>query len=286
MNMLLLGAHVSTSGGVKNAPANGAALGCTAIQIFAKNQRQWSAAPLTDGEISEYFTALGKTGIKSVVSHDSYLINLASPDAAMRSKSVEAFVDEMERAALLKLDGIVFHPGSHMGSGEEKGISALVQSLAEAVDKAPGARVPLLIEATAGQGNGLGYRFEHLRDMLEGLDKKKIPFAGVCLDTCHVFGAGYDLRDKAGYDRTLAAFDGIVGLGRLKCIHFNDSKIPFGSRKDRHENIGKGEIGKEAFKLFLLDKRLENVPKILETPGGDEWYERDLKLLKGMVKKR
>jgi deoxyribonuclease-4 len=284
--MILLGAHVSTSGGVFNAPQSGEALGCTAIQIFTKNQRQWSAPPLPDPDITAYFEALAKTNIRSVVSHDSYLINMASPDPAMRSKSTAAFIDEIKRAHLLKLNGLVFHPGSHMGAGEAEGIQNQVQSLVEAVEKTPGCRVPLLIEATAGQGTNLGHRFEHLRDLLEGLEKAGIGFAGVCLDTCHLFGAGYDIRNKKAYAHTLKTFNAVVGLKYVKCIHFNDSINPLGSRKDRHDNIGKGLLGREAFRLFLADKRFKDVPKILETPGGDEFYKKDLKLLRGLLRKK
>ncbi|MBL8028594.1 MAG: deoxyribonuclease IV [Fibrobacteres bacterium] len=281
---MLLGAHVSTAGGVHYAPENGVNLGCTAIQIFAKNQRQWTAKPLSPEEVKLYLDNLAKTDIKSVVSHDSYLINMASPDAAMRSKSTAAFVDEIERAKLLKLDGIVFHPGSHMGEGDAKGIATISKSLDEAIEKSGGKKGPmLLIETTAGQGTNLGSRFEHIRDIIASV--KEPSRFGVCVDTCHLFGAGYSLADSESYKSSFAEFDKIIGLDRIKCFHINDSKQPLSSHKDRHDNIGSGLIGNDAFKMLMNDPRFENVPKILETPGGDEAYMKDLKLLRSFVKK-
>ncbi|MFH0920780.1 MAG: deoxyribonuclease IV [Fibrobacterota bacterium] len=279
---MLLGAHVSTAGGVDKSPLNGQAIGCTAIQIFTKNQRQWSANPLSGPEVVAYSANVKESGIASVVAHDSYLINMASPDPAMRKKSITAFIDEIQRADLLHLQGLVFHPGSHMGEGEDKGVARMAQSLNQAAAEAGGS-VPLLFETTAGQGTNLGWRFEHLRDMLAGL---KTPGRyGVCLDTCHLYGAGHDLTTEAAYAATLAEFDRIVGLSRVRCIHINDSKQPLGSRKDRHDNIGAGFMGETAFRLIMNDPRFENVPKILETPGGDEAYVKDMKTLNKLVKK-
>lgn len=282
--MLLLGAHVSTSGGVQQAPLNGEALGCTAIQLFTKNQRQWAAPPLSDEAIVHYFENLKKSSIQSVVAHDTYLINMASPDPEMRKKSTLAFIDEIKRADSLKLQGLVFHPGSHLGAGEAKGISLLAQSLDEVCRSTPNSRLKILIETTAGQGTNLGSRFEHLRDML-GAVRNSARF-GICADTCHMFTAGYSIADKDHYSDTMKRLDSLIGLDRLGCFHLNDSKQPFGSNKDRHENIGNGFIGKAGFGLLLNDDRFETVPKILETPGGDEWYARDLKLLRGLIKKK
>ncbi|OGJ88416.1 MAG: hypothetical protein A2268_02730 [Candidatus Raymondbacteria bacterium RifOxyA12_full_50_37] len=280
--MVLLGAHVSASGGVSNAPLNGKNLGCTAIQLFSKNQRQWSAPPLSDDETAAYFTNLKASGIVSVVAHDTYLINLGSPDTEMREKSLHAVIDEIKRANKLKLNGIVFHPGSHMGAGDAQGIRFVVSSLNRAVDETPDCTAPILIETTAGQGTNLGHTFEHIRDMLAGV-KDKSRF-GVCYDTCHTFCAGYDIRTAETYKATMEKFNSIIGLSNLKCIHMNDTDYELGSKKDRHQNIGKGVIGKAAFGFFMNDPRFQNVPKILETPGGDEWYARDLKTLKGLMK--
>jgi deoxyribonuclease-4 len=282
---MLLGAHVSTAGGVHLAPQNGADLGCTAIQIFTKNQRQWSAKPLTESEISAYHENLSKTAIKSVVAHDTYLINMASPDVEMRNKSTNAFLEELKRSEQLKLDGLVFHPGSHMGSGEEKGIATLVKSLDEAVDKSGGKKgTIILVETTAGQGTNLGWRFEHIRDIIAGV-KEPSRFA-VCVDTCHLFGAGYSLVNKEIYEKSFEEFDKIIGIDKIHCFHMNDSKQPLSSHKDRHENIGNGHIGNEAFRLLMNDKRFVNIPKILETPGGDDWYRRDLELLRSFIVNR
>jgi deoxyribonuclease IV len=279
---MLLGAHVSTAGGVSQAPQNGRALSCTAIQLFTKNQRQWSAPPLADAEIADYFAALSDSGIRCVVAHDTYLINMASPDPAMRMKSTDAFIDEIRRADALKLEAINFHPGSHLGAGETQGIAWLAESLNQAAEETAGSSVRLLIENTSGQGTNLGSTFEQIRDMLASFrDKKRF---GVCLDTCHLFSAGYDLTTEKAYADTFKKFDAIIGMAAIGCIHMNDSKQPFGSHKDRHDNIGKGFIGKKCFAMIMRDKRLENVPKILETPGGDEWYAKDLKVLRTLAK--
>jgi deoxyribonuclease IV len=282
--MLLLGAHVSTAGGVAQAPINGEALGCTAIQIFTRNQRQWSAKPLADGEIASYFENLGKTSIRAVVAHDSYLINMASPDPAMRKKSTDAFIDEIRRAGLLKLDGLVSHPGSHMGAGEEKGIALMVECLNRAAAETAGSVPKILLETNSGQGSNLGYKFEHLRDIIGGL--KEPQRFGVCLDTCHMFTSGYSIATEESYAESLRRLDAVIGLGKVRCIHMNDSKQPEGSHKDRHDNIGKGLMGKKGFALIINDPRFENVPKILETPGGEEWYKKDLKVLRNLIKKK
>jgi deoxyribonuclease IV len=282
--MLLLGAHVPTSGGVSKAPLNGQALGCTAIQIFTKNQMQWSAAPFTDEEVLAYFENLEKSGIKSVVSHDSYLINLASPEAAKREQSLTAFIDEIRRADRLKLDGLVFHPGSHMGAGEAQGIALLVETLNQATETAADSRVRLLIEGMSGQGTNLGYKFEHLRDILGGV-RRKDRF-GICIDTCHLFGAGHSIATKEEYAETFRALDQIVGLEEVRCIHLNDSKHPKGSRKDRHEHIGLGLIGKAGFGLLLRDPRFAKVPKVIETEDVDDWHSKDLKSLRALIKKK
>jgi len=281
---MLLGAHVSTAGGVHFAPINGKALGCTAIQIFSKNQRQWAAKPLSAEEIKLFAENLSATDIESVVAHDSYLINMASPDIAMRKKSIAAFIDEIERANALQLNGIVFHPGSHLGKGISEGIRLLCDSLNEATEKTAKSRVRLLIETTAGQGSNLGNSFEQIRDMLAGLKESKR--FGVCVDTCHLFGAGYSITTADDYTQAFAAFEKTIGVSRIECFHVNDSKQPFDSRKDRHDNIGEGLMGLEGFRLLMNDSRFDKIPKILETPGGDEAYAKDLALLRSLTAKK
>jgi len=282
--MGLLGAHVSISGGVYKAPERGEKLGCESIQIFSKNQMQWKAKPLTPGDSQKFKEELRKTHIKEVVIHDSYLINLGSPDEEKLKKSRDAFLDEMVRAEILGVKYLVFHPGSHMGKGEEIGLKLIAESLNILIDKAKEAsNVLLLLETTAGQGSNLGYKFEHLKFIMDQVEKKER--LGVCFDTAHAFEAGYDISTEEGYERTFKEFDNIIGLEKLKVFHLNDSKTPLGSHIDRHENIGEGMVGLKAFELLVNDERFKNHPMILETPGGEKYYEYNLKVLRGLVKK-
>lgn len=277
--MNLLGAHVSIAGGVQNAPARGVEMGCTAIQIFTKNQRQWRSKALTEQEIFEFKSNLKQHGFtpEAVCVHDSYLINLAAPEPELLAKSRDAFADEIKRAEQLGIPHLVFHPGAHKGDGEESGLQRIVESLDYVYEKFPQTPVQALLETTAGQGTTLGHRFEQLQQIIEkAANPQKI---GVCLDTCHIFAAGYDIRTEAAYAATLEEFDRIIGLSKLKIIHLNDSKKELGSKIDRHENIGKGMIGLEGFRLLMTDSRLKNIPKILETPGGDKWYSVNLDVL-------
>jgi deoxyribonuclease-4 len=280
---LLLGAHVSVAGGVGNGPAEGLKLGCTVIQIFTKNQRQWAGKPLESLEIDRYFTELKKTEIRSATSHASYLINLAAPDTEILKKSRAAMADELLRAHALKLDGVVVHPGAHLGQKEAWGVRKVAESVNDILSRTPEGRSRLLLEATAGQGSTLAYKFEHLRYILAAV--KAPERCGVCLDTCHLFAAGYDLRTRKAYEKTVSEIDRVLGLGTIRCIHLNDSKFDFGTKRDRHAHIGKGFIGKEAFRLILNDPRFAQVPKILETPedevGGYAW---DLKVLRKLVR--
>ena len=260
------------AGGVENAPLSGQKVGCAAMQIFTKNSNQWHAKPLEERSIAAYRQNLAASGISFVASHDSYLINMGSPDAAMREKSLNAFIDEIERAALLGINHLVFHPGSHMGAGEEEGLAHVGDCMNEAIKRTPKqAGVMLTIETTAGQGTNLGYKFEHLASLIEMVkDKSRV---GVCFDTCHVFAAGYELRTEEGYKATWKEFDRIIGLKYLKMFHINDSKKDFRSRVDRHEQLGKGFLGEKPFELLVNDKRFVNTPMVLETPKGKDLAE-------------
>jgi deoxyribonuclease IV len=264
--MPLLGAHQSIAGGYYKAVETAAGLGMDCVQIFTKNNNQWKGKPLTDVDISLFREAVVRTGIRMPCAHDSYLINLASPDDTLWARSLEAFVIELERAEALGLVGVVMHPGSYVDSCEEEGLARVVCGLAKALDKTEGSSVEIWVEATAGQGSALGHRFEHLRAILDGLERH--PRVGVCIDSCHLFAAGYPLSLPADYAATMCQFDKIVGLDRIRAFHLNDSKRELGSRVDRHEHIGKGHLGREAFRNILNDARFAGIPMYLETPKG------------------
>jgi deoxyribonuclease-4 len=278
--MPLLGAHVSTAGGVDKAPVNGKSLGCEAIQVFTRNQMQWRARPLSELETAGFREGLKECGIRLAVSHDSYLINLGSSEPVTLQKSLDAFADEIERCEQLGIPFVVFHPGSHVGAGEEAGLQRIADGLNAVLSRKAKHKTRVLLENTAGQGSNLGYRFEHLAEILAKTENPDR--LGVCLDTCHLFASGYDLRTRSSYEATFLQFDAIVGLGRVKVFHLNDSKKCLGSRVDRHENIGKGQLGLEPFRFLLNDPRFAALPMLLETPGGDEAYRRDLKTLRSL----
>ncbi len=284
----LFGAHISTAGGVEKAPRRGASAGCKVMQIFTKNQTRWFAKRPDKKSVDAYLRNLEEAGISTehVASHDSYLINLASPDLALRKKSFDAFVDEIARASQLEIPYLIFHPGSHVGSGEQEGLKAVAEAMNEAIKKTPEySDVALIIETTAGQGTNLGYKFEHIAYLIDRVkDKKRV---GVCLDTCHVFAAGYELRTKEGYEKTFSEFDEKIGLEYLKFFHVNDSKKDFKSRVDRHEHIGKGFIGVKAFGFLVNDVRFSKIPMALETPKGKEFAEdrENLALLRSLYKR-
>ena len=280
--MGLLGAHVSISGGLEKSIERGTALDCEVIQIFSKNQRQWKSPPLTDESIQRFCSALSKSKIRQVIIHDSYLINLAHPGKDARKKSLDFFVDEMIRADLLGVPYLVFHPGSHIQTSIQEGIERITESLNSALDRQPDGKVMLLLETTAGMGNHIGNKFEHLADIIEGVKNKKR--VGVCFDTAHTFEAGYGHHTLNGYKKVFHAFDSIIGLNYLKVFHLNDSKTDLGKRVDRHQNIGKGYIGEEMFRLLVNDSRFMKHPMILETPEGDEWFKRNMQLLKSFAK--
>ncbi len=278
---LVLGAHVSIAGGVELAPARGATIGCTAIQIFLKNQMQWAAPPLSSTAIDRFHQAVAQAALAAVVAHDGYLINLASPDQPLLEKSRAALADEMMRAEQLLLPALILHPGSHKGLGEEAGIQLIAEGLTFLLGRFPRGQLRLLLETTAGQGTNLGYSFQQLHQIIE-----RVPQAerlGVCLDTCHIFAAGYDIRTRAAYEHTFDEFDRIVGLEKLGAIHLNDSLNPLGSRVDRHAPIGEGQIGLEGFRLLMNDERLTHLPKILEIPGTLLKFQENIELLKSMV---
>ena len=262
----LLGAHMSIAGGVGNALLLGAKVECDAIQIFTRSSRQWACKPFTPEEIAQYQENHKTTGIKKVIAHDSYLLNLGSPDGALRQRSILAFIDEMERCAILGISNLIAHPGSHLGSGEDQGIKTIGRSLNEVHQACPGYAVKVTLEITAGQGSNLGYRFEQIVKMFDA--SRESERLRVCFDTEHAFAAGYDIRTREGYERTFTEFDETIGIERLAAFHLNDSKKEFNSRVDRHEHIGKGHIGLDAFRLLMNDERFWGVPMCLETPKG------------------
>jgi len=281
---MLLGAHMSIAGGVYNAVLDGEKAGCDVIQIFTKQSNQWKAKTLTDEDISRFLDEQKRTGVKAVCAHTSYLINLGSPDDALYEKSIEAFKIEMERCDALKIPQLVMHPGSHVGSGEEAGLKRIGDAFNRLLDAMPDGKTSICIETTAGQGTNLGYKFEQLAQIIDMVEDKNR--MSVCLDTCHIFSAGYPLQDPKEYRATMKEFENIIGLKRLKVIHFNDSKKPFGSKKDRHEHIGDGELGLEPFRNIMNDRRFNKVPKILETPKSDDLHEdiENLERLRSLVK--
>ena len=259
----------------------GAALDLEAIQIFVKNQRQWKSHVVPEEEVTAFREARKAAGFKFAIAHDTYLINLATVDNELWRKSIDAFIDEMKRCEALGLEYLVTHPGAPGKAGEEAGIKNMIRALNEAHRKTKGFRVRILLETTAGQGTVLGWKFEQMRAILDGL--KDPDRLGFCFDTCHVFAAGYDISTRKGYEKTMNEFDRILGLDRLQAFHVNDSKKGLGCRVDRHENIGKGAIGIEAFRCLMKDERFRAVPKILETPKENDMDLVNLRILRGLA---
>jgi deoxyribonuclease-4 len=270
--MKYIGAHVSTGGGVENAPVNAYEIGAKAFALFTRNQRQWVSAPLTRHSIEKFRENCEKYGFKpwQILPHDSYLINLGHPESENLNKSRSAFLDEMQRCELLGLDRLNFHPGSHLKLiTEEKSLEIIAESINITLSKTKG--VTAVIENTAGQGSNLGYKFEHLKYIIDRVeDKSRV---GVCIDTCHTYTAGYDIVSPEGYEQTFGLFEHIVGFQYLKGIHLNDSMKPLGSRVDRHDSIGKGLMGIDIFKRMMADTRFDEIPIILETPDESAWQE-------------
>jgi len=264
--MPLLGAHMSIAGGYYKAVEAAAELKMDCVQIFTKNNNQWRAKPLTEQDVSRFRQALTETGIGMPCAHSSYLINLASPKNDLWEKSLDAFVIELQRAESLRLAGVVIHPGSFVESSEEDGLGRIVNGLDRALDATQGMETQVWLECTAGQGSNLGHRFEHLGFIIDEVeDNDRL---GVCIDTCHMFAAGYPLRTPRQYAATMDEFDEIVGIEWVRAFHLNDSKRELGSRVDRHENIGEGKLGREPFRHLLNDSRFANHPMYMETPKG------------------
>jgi deoxyribonuclease-4 len=276
---------MSIAGGVARALWRGKEHGCDVIQLFTKNANQWQAKPLTLDDRAAFQEAQQETGVKPVAAHDSYLINVASPDEALYEQSKDAIWAEMQRAELLHIPYLVMHPGSHRGDGEKEGLYRIARAINRLNQHEGEMKVMILLETTAGQGATLGNRFDHLARIIEQIEKDER--VGVCLDTCHVFAAGYEMSTPEGYDVTIGEFHRIIGLDRLKIIHLNDSKAALGTRVDRHEHIGQGHLGLDAFRLLLQDTRLAHLPFILETPKGraasnEDWDCINLRVLRGL----
>ena len=280
--MKYIGAHVSASGGVENAPVNAHAIGAKAFALFTKNQRQWVSKPLTSKNIDQFKAICEKYGYQphQILPHDSYLINLGHPDPVALEKSRTAFLDELRRCEQLGLDRLNFHPGSHLRKVEEEVcLQTIAESINQCLDQTRG--VTAVLENTAGQGSNLGFRFEHLAYIIDRVeDKSRI---GVCIDTCHAFTAGYDLKTESGFNQTFADFEAIVGFQYLKGMHLNDSKKELATRVDRHDSIGKGFIGIDLFDRLMNNSRFEDIPMILETPNVDLWPQ-EIELLYGLIR--
>lgn len=278
----LLGAHMPTAGGPASALTSGHAIGCLAVQIFTASPRQWRCPPIKDENVAAWQKALAECGCSVTVAHDSYLINLAAaPGTEVLEKSRAAFRGEIERAEALGVSFLVSHPGAHGGEGEDVGIARLIESFDAIHAETAGAKVRTAIETTAGQGTYLGGQFEHIARILNGV--KNPERLAVCLDTCHVFAAGYDIRTPDGYEETMQKFDEIVGMEFLQVIHANDSAKAFGSHADRHAHIGDGEIGVEAFRCLVNDPRFYGRPIILETPESETMHEVNLRRLNDLL---
>lgn len=278
---LLIGAHTSAAGGVQNALYQGKEIGATTIQLFTSNQKRWDSKPFVSETIQAWTQALKETELSHIMSHDSYLINLGSVDPEMLAKSRQAFRLELERCQALNITYLNFHPGAATSATPEDCIKRIIESLLELEPLTKKGNTRLLLEATAGQGSSIGHRFEHLSDILEGV-KHKIPI-GVCIDTCHIFAAGYDIRTKEAWEETLKQFDDIVGLKHLYAFHLNDSLKSLGSRVDRHQPLGKGAIGWDAFQFLVTDKRTRHLPMYLETPDGPPLWKEEIAKLKEMA---
>ncbi len=278
-----LGAHESIAGGLHLAFDRARMVGCDAVQLFVKSNRAWAVKPLTEEDIRLFKERAAETGIHPAVGHASYLLNPAAPDEDLWRRSRDTLIIELERCEALDIPYLVLHPGSHMGAGEEEGLKRVARALGEVHAATPGFRSRILLETTAGQGTNLGYRFEQLAWLLENAPEEDR--LGVCLDTSHIFAAGYDIRTPQDYAATLEAFDRIIGLDRLFAIHLNDSKAGLGSRVDRHEHIGKGLLSLETFRLVVNDARFADLPGLLETPKSDDLHEdiENLRVLRSLI---
>ena len=286
--MPILGAHQSIAGGYYKAVEAAARIGCQCVQLFTKNNNQWRAKPIAEEDVAKFRAALAEHKIVHPLSHDSYLINMAAAEGPLWTQSVDAFTIELQRAEMLGIPYVVAHPGAYTNTSEEAGIAQIVRALDEVHRRTPGLAAETLLENTAGQGSSLGHRFEHLAAIIAGV--KEPERLGVCIDTCHTFAAGYPLAPKKSYLATIRELDRIVGLDRVRAFHLNDSKKPLGSRVDRHEHIGKGQLGLEPFRLLVNDRRFRKIPMYLETPKevdgefkGEELDRMNLTVLRGLV---
>jgi deoxyribonuclease-4 len=281
--MVKLGAHMSIAGGVARALERGVAIGCDAIQIFLKNNMQWRGPKISTDEATKFRALRITTGIAPVFAHSCYLINLAATNTRFLRQSIAATVEEIQRAALLGVPFIVVHPGAHLDAGEEAGLRRCARSLDEIFRATARSGVRIALETTAGQGTNLGFRLEHLAEIFQLVDNPRR--LAVCVDTCHLFAAGYDIRTPKGYAKTMDDLDRRVGIRQVVAIHLNDSKMPIGSRVDRHEHIGKGHIGLNAFRRILRDPRWDGLPMVLETPKSDDLHEdvENLQVLRSLL---
>jgi deoxyribonuclease-4 len=280
----LLGAHLSIAGGLHRALLRGEALHCDTIQIFTKNSNQWKARGLLQEEVERFRETRSRTGINPVISHGSYLVNLASPDPLLYRKSLKSMMEEIKRCHLLGISSVVIHPGFHGGRGEMKGLRRVSAAINSILAETKNLSVKIVLETTAGQGTSLGSRFEHFAILFDRIEE--VHRVGLCVDTCHIFAAGYDLRDRKAYERMVRAVNDSVGLGKLDLFHLNDSHKGLGSRVDRHGHIGEGYIGLQAFRFIMRDERFSRVPKVIETPKesdlscGDQADRKNLALLR------
>jgi deoxyribonuclease IV len=281
---MILGAHIGIADGLAQAPRTGRSIGCDAIQIFSKSPQMWAGPPIPAGAAEEFRAAVRSEGLRATAVHHGYLINLGSPKRPMLERSRRAFLDEIRRAELLGVDGLIFHPGAHLGSGPEAGLKAIAESLRLSLEAVPEGKVPLLLENAAGQGTALCSSFEELATVLAVVDAG--PRVGVTLDTCHLFAAGTDFRTPEGYGALVDRIDRVLGRATVRAFHLNDAKAELGSHLDRHENIGRGQIGFEGFRSLVNDLRWSETPGYLETPIDDRGYERyaeDLRSLRGLL---
>jgi deoxyribonuclease-4 len=281
---VLVGAHTSAAGGVHNALLEGQRIGATTIQLFTSNQRQWKGKVLSNAEIDLWDKTIKETGLKKIMSHDSYLINLGSCNPELLKKSRQAFEEEAQRCIQLGISFLNFHPGAAVGCDAQQCLDVICESLKEMEPIISKGKTRLLLEMTAGQGTAVGYSFEQISYLLERV-KNVLPI-GVCIDTCHIFAAGYDIRTSKGWDAVLKEFDRIVGLKHLYALHLNDSSKPLGSRVDRHAQLGDGHIGLDCFKFLMTDPRTRDLPQYLETPGGPAFWEKEIQLLKEFAERK
>jgi deoxyribonuclease-4 len=277
---------MSIAGGVDLALQRGRSIHCNAVQLFVQNRNQWKARPLRRGEVAAFRAGIGDFAPGFIIAHSIYLINLASPDVAIRKKSIRGFLVEMRRAERLRIPYIVLHPGSHRGAGERWGVETIIENLNHVLEKTAGDEISVLLETTAGQGNSIGHTFEQLASIVSGIELQGR--IGICFDTCHAFAAGYDIRSKKAYRETFRRFDDLIGLDRLRAFHLNDSLKELGSRVDRHTHIGKGHLGVAAFRNLVNDERFFDRPMILETPKGPDMEEdiQNLKILRSLRKSK